>query len=266
MRYFLHIAYNGKSYRGWQRQPNVVTVQEVLEKALQAMFHQKISCMGCGRTDAEVHASQFFLHIDVATSWDFDSIFRLNKMLPDDIAVFDFIPVASTAHAQLDAVERTYDYFIHFYKDPFLNNRSSLYLLKELDFEAMKNAANLLLQYTNYRSFCKRPDLYKHTLCEVSAARLFIDKKQDRLRFQITANRFLQTMIRSIMGRLLEVGKKQLSLDSFESILAKQKTLKHNSLAYPQGLYLSKVNYPYLNISPRTIFYTQEKEGFWREI
>ncbi len=266
MRYFIHLAYNGKAYRGWQRQPDVVSVQEVLEQQLKLMLHQPITCIGCGRTDAEVHASQYFMHIDVEAELDFDAVFRLNKMLPDDIAVFDFIPVEEKAHARYDAKLRTYDYFLHFYKNPFLKDHSSFYQLKSLDFAAMQKAATLLTKYQDFRSLCKRPDLNKHTLCEIKDARLFLNAKGTRLRFQISSNRFLQAMIRLIMGQLLEVGTGKSTLATFESILAEQKPLRYFTLAYPQGLYLSKVNYPFLNVPTKVEFSTPEVEEYWQAI
>src|SRR6185369_12831579 len=122
------------------------------------------SIMGCGRTDAQVHASQFFFHTDIKDPWDFDLLFRINKNLPSDIAVFEIIPVEENQHARFDAIARTYDYFIHTYKDPFLSGVSSLYLERNLDLEEMRRAVTLLTQYNDYRAFCKSPAGYKHTI------------------------------------------------------------------------------------------------------
>nr|HPH46379.1 tRNA pseudouridine synthase A [Chryseolinea sp.] len=138
MRYFFHIGYHGHFYRGWQRQPNVRNVQHVIETTLTNILKTPTSAMGCGRTDAQVHASQFFFHTDVQNAWDYDLMFRVNKALPDDIAVFEIIPVEENQHARFDATLRTYDYFIHTYKDPFLTTLSSFYLLKNLNIDKMK--------------------------------------------------------------------------------------------------------------------------------
>ena len=119
MRYFFHIGYNGSNYRGWQRQNKAISVQQIFEENLSLVLKHPITCIGCGRTDAEVHANQFFFHIDVTQDWDFDLLLRLNIMLPRDIAVFDIIKVEDNSHAQFDAISRTYNYFIHTYKDPF---------------------------------------------------------------------------------------------------------------------------------------------------
>jgi len=210
--------------------------------------------MGCGRTDAQVHATQFFFHIDVKNTWDYDLLFRVNKMLPDDIAIFEIIPVNDNQHARFDATQRTYDYFIHTYKDPFLNSTSSWYPEKDLKLDAMKKAVTLLTKYDDYRAFCKSPNVYPHTICKVSSSTLFADSKGDRLRFQISADRFLGRMVRLIVGKLIQIGNGELSADEFESYLITKKTPKILNVAYPQGLFLSKVTYPYLDIPQRTTF------------
>jgi tRNA pseudouridine38-40 synthase len=231
-----------------------VSVQEILEKALCKLFKTPVAILGCGRTDAQVHASQFFFHMDIEKEWDFDLFFRLNKILPDDIAIFDIIPMQGRPHARFDAIQRTYDYFIHFYKDPFLSEFSSLYPQRNLDLDKMKGAVALLPLYNDYRAFCKCPDRIDHTLCYVTAASLFADANGDKLRFYISANRFLSKMIRIIVGRLLEIGRGEMSVDEFEYYLANKETPKIIIPAFPQGLYLSKVTYPYLDIPARTTF------------
>ena len=254
MRYFLHIAYDGTNYRGWQRGPNALGVQEVIELALAKQLGVKTPVVGCGRTDAQVHASQFFFHIDVAHRLNSNLLFRLNKSLPADIAVFDIIEMDGLPHARFDAIQRTYDYFIHTYKDPFLSGVSSLYLGKNLDLRAMKQAVELLPNYSDYRAFCKSPNKYEHTICHVSEARLYTDARADKIRFHISSNRFLGGMIRIIVGKLLKIGTGHLSVAEFENYLSSKQTPKIIIPAYPQGLFLSKVTYPYLDLPPRTEF------------
>lgn len=254
MRYFVHIAYNGLQYAGWQRQPGIMNVQGVIEHALSQIFKTPVAINGCGRTDAQVHASQFFFHMDLEKEWDFDLVFRLNKALPKNIAVFDIFPMEGTPHARFDAVQRSYDYFMHTYKDPFLSGLSSFYLLKDLNFEAMKAAVALLPKYKDYRAFCTSPDKYEHTLCFVRSAKLLVDDSGDKLRFQISANRFLGKMIRIIMGQLIKVGKGISSVDEFESYLISRQTPALITPAHPEGLYLSRVIYPYLDLAPRVDF------------
>ncbi|KIO77313.1 pseudouridine synthase [Pedobacter lusitanus] len=254
MRYFVHIGYNGLQYNGWQKQANVLNIQGVIENALSQIFKTQIFINGCGRTDAQVHASQFFFHMDIEKEWDFDLIFRLNKLLPMNIAVYDVIPMEGLPHARFDAVQRAYDYFLHTYKDPFLNGLSSYYLLQNLQWDKMKAAVALLPQYKDYRAFCTSPDKYEHTLCYVRSASLMVDAKEEKMRFQISSNRFLGKMIRIIMGQLLKIGKGLMSVDEFESHLISRETPALITPAHPQGLYLSKVTYPYLNLPPRVDF------------
>jgi len=254
LRYFFHIAYNGQHYNGWQKQPGIISVQEVLEKALFQIFKFPVPIIGCGRTDAHVHASQFFFHADIEPEFDFDLLYRLNKALPQNIAIFDIIKMEGLPHARFDAVQRKYDYFIHTYKDPFLSNQSSFYLEQNLDLQKMKAAVNLLPQYKDYRAFCTQPNKYEHTICNVMEADLFVNTKGDRIRFHIASNRFLSKMIRILMGKILKIGKGNLSIDEFESYLITLETPKLLDPAHPTGLYLSKVTYPYLNLEPRTEF------------
>jgi len=254
LRYFFHIGYHGTNYCGWQKHPEALSVQQVLETNLSKLLKVPIYISGCGRTDAQVHASQFFFHVDIEQEWDFDLFFRLNKILPDDIAVFDIIPTEGLPHSRFDTIQRSYDYFIHTYKDPFLSRFSSFYAERNLDLNKMKDAVALLPQYDDYRAFCKMPDRIDHTICHVSAASLFTDKDGDRIRFHISANRFLSKMIRIIVGRLLEIGKGEMSIDEFEHYLAEKITPQIIIPAYPQGLYLSKVTYPYLDLPVRSTF------------
>jgi len=269
LRYFFHIAFHGARYNGWQKHPGARSVQDVLETALSKLLKEPVAINGCGRTDALVHASQYFFHTDIENEWDFDLFFRLNKVLPDDIAVFEIIPMQGQPHARFDAVQRTYDYFIHTYKDPFLSNFSSLYPERNLDLDKMKAAVGLLPLYKDYRGLCKGPDRIEHTLCYVSSAGLYTDRNGDRLRFQITANRFLSRMVRIIVGRLLEIGRGEMSVDEFEYYLINKETPKLIIPAHPQGLYLSKVTYPFLDLPPASTFSSILKnfaDMEWQEI
>jgi tRNA pseudouridine38-40 synthase len=268
MRYFFHIGFNGRHYRGWQRQAKAHNVQQVMEGTLSQILKTPVFITGCGRTDAQVHASQFFFHVDIENPWDFDLVFRMNKTLPDDIAVFDIFPVTEDDHARFGATARTYDYFIHTYKNPFLNTVSSLYLEKNLHLDKMKQAVSLLPLYRDYRALCKSPDNYRTTICNVSSAQLMIDGNGDHIRFQVTADRFLGKMIRILVGKLLLIGKGELSVDEFERYLIEKKTPETLDPAFAQGLYLSKVTYPFLDIRPRSDFSTiiQGQVDSWQPI
>lgn len=263
MRYFFHIAYHGRQFRGWQRQPDVNSVQEVLERTLSNILKKPIAIVGCGRTDAEVHAAQFFFHLDLDQWPTFDLLFRLNKSLPEQIAVFDIIPVETRSHARFDAIQRKYDYFIHTQKDPFLRENSSFYQIETLDFEKMKVAAALLPTYRDYRAFCTQPDKNEHTLCKVSEALFYRNVDGSRIRFHITSNRFLAKMIRILVGKLLKIGQGELSIDEFESHLITLEPPKLFEVAHPTGLFLSKVTYPYLNLKPRANYMLDLRPEDW---
>lgn len=265
MRYFFHISFNGINYHGWQRQKSAISVREVFEANLEKVLKEPVECIGCGRTDAQVHASQFFFHIDVQKEWDFDLLFRINKMIPKDISVFDIIKVEAKQHARYDAISRTYDYFIHTYKDPFLIERSSYYPERNLNLDKMNQAVKLISKYSNFYSFCLSPEKHTSTNCQISSAKLFYNDKADRLRFQISSNRFIRGMIRIIIGKLLEIGTGKLSVEEFEHLLLNKIALYNTKPAYPQGLYLSKIIYPYLNLPPRSDF-TNSKFNEWIEM
>lgn len=252
MNYFLHIAYDGSKYRGWQRQPKARSVQETIEKALQKIFNTEITVYGCGRTDAGVHASQYFIHIKLDEAVNFDLKFRLNKNLPDDISVFDILSMDETQHCRYDAISRTYDYFIHLEKEPVLTRYSSFYEFRNLDLLAMQEATRLLTQYDDFKAICKQPDFYKHTRCTVTHAHLYVNANETRLCFNITANRFLRGMVRLCIYYLLEIGKGKLSVARFEQQLASMTTTKDLKPALPNGLHLSKVVYPYLDMPLRS--------------
>ncbi len=255
-RYFLHIAYRGSKYRGWQWQPDVEnTVQGVLEKTLEKIFKKHITIYGCGRTDAEVHASQYFMHINLENSFDFDLKERLNFMLPYDIAIYDVIQMPNNAHARYDAIERTYHYYIHFEKNPFLRFSSAYYPNYKYDFEKMLEVVSFYKTQNDFKSMCKKPAQYKSTLCRIDTVTLEKDEIKKQLIFKITANRFLQGMIRQLVGRMLDVGRGNLSLNELENCFKTGNKPKITTPAYPQGLYLYKVKYPYLDLKANLMIF-----------
>ena len=263
----MHLAYRGTAYRGWQRQPGVESVQEQVEQACSQVLGEPVVLTACGRTDAGVHARQFIAHCDLAHELVNDAVFRINKTLPDDIAVYEIIPVPEKAHARYDAISRTYDYFIHRYPDPFLQGSSALYEMKDVDMRAMAAGLALLPQYQDYAQLCKKPEQHNTTLCTVSQAQLFVANDQQLLRVRISANRFLMGMIRMLMHELLLVGQGQLDLETFRSYLAGKSGPQQRRLAYPQGLFLSRVVYPDLDVPVKTPLPSfVSEEAAWQEI
>ncbi|AZQ64932.1 tRNA pseudouridine(38-40) synthase TruA [Flammeovirga pectinis] len=252
MRYFIHLAYDGTNYRGWQFQPNVVSVQGTIEDRLKSIFKTDITVFGCGRTDAGVHSSQYFIHINLAEPLTFDLKFRLNKNLPEAIVVYDVIPMNDDQHVRFDATMRTYDYFIHTEKDILNSKFSSNYDVTALDIDVVQKAAKMLTSFDDFIGVCKKPHLYKHTRCNVTHAEVFVDREAKRLRFTITANRFLRGMIRLIVTNLLNVGKGRITLEEFEKVFTNKVTIIDTPPAYPSGLFLSKVEYPYLKMESKS--------------
>lgn len=257
MRYFLHFAYNGTNYRGWQRQPTAISVQQTLEETISKMIGEKTICVGCGRTDAEVHASKYFAHIEVEKAFTYDPVERLNRMLPNDIAIFDCIEMPARAHTQFDASNRSYEYRMHGRKNPFLRELSAYYPLSELNFEEMQKVIALLPKQEDYRAFCKTPDIYPTTICKVKTAELIVDDAKEYAIFRITSNRFLRGMIRLLVGNMILVGQGRMSFSVFEEHLKTGISPKFYTAAHPQGLYLSDVQYPFeelKSISDKSIF------------
>ncbi len=242
MRYFIVFSYFGKSYHGWQNQPNAITVQEVMEDAMSKLLREKIALVGAGRTDAGVHARQMYAHFDHEGEIDADGfIYRLNAFLPQDIAVCELIPVANSAHARFDAIERTYEYWVVQKKDPF-HWHTAHYVKHPLDVEAMNDAAKLLLDHSDFECFSKSNTDVHTYLCDVRKAEW--TAASDKLVFTITADRFLRNMVRAVVGTLLDVGVGKTDVDHVARIL----NSKNRSLAGPsvpaKGLYLTKIIYP----------------------
>ena len=245
-RYFIQIAYDGSLYHGWQIQPNAVTVQELLDKAMSTFFRQPIETLGCGRTDSGVHATTFYAHFDVENV-DQDKVFAavagINAMLPYQIAAKRIIPVADEAHARFDAVARAYEYYFHFEKDPFKLNRS--WLVKDkLDAELMNRAAKELLNYSDFSCFSKSNTQTFTNNCKIVKAEF--EERSDGLVFNIQADRFLRNMVRAIVGTLVRVGKKEIDVKDFKNIIDSKNRSNAGQSVPACGLYLVKVEYPYI--------------------
>lgn len=219
-RYFIQLSYDGSNYHGWQIQPNGSSVEETIEKALTTLLRQPVDITGAGRTDAGVNAKMMVAHFDVPEGVIADCSqlsYRLNRMLPPDIAIQKITPVGSDMHARFSAVSRTYHYFIHTAKDPFLR-RFSWEVHYQLDLKLMNEAAAYLLGEKDFKCFCKTGADVKTTICKVTDAR-FDKKDGNRIVFTITANRFLRNMVRAVVGTLIDVGRGKLTLEQFRGIV-----------------------------------------------
>jgi tRNA pseudouridine38-40 synthase len=245
VRLFAQISYKGKHYHGWQNQPNAITVQSATEKAFNVVLREtEFNCTGCGRTDSGVHAKQFYFHFDTNEKVDVDKlVFKVNAILPEDIVVHRLIDVPEGSHTRFDAVSRTYQYYIHQKKNPFLTD-ISYYNTRRLDLEAMNEACSCLLNYADFTSFSKVNTETKTNNCDIKKALWKLEGES--LVFEITANRFLRNMVRAIVGTMIEVGVGKITIDQFEKIIENKDRGKAGTSVPGHGLFLTKVSYPYI--------------------
>jgi tRNA pseudouridine38-40 synthase len=218
-------------------------VQAELEKAMSTVFEEKISLTGCGRTDTGVHARDFYAHFDSEDlkSAHPDRTFKLNSFLPSDIGIKRIIKMNPEAHARFDAISRTYKYYISTSRDPFNADRS-YYLYGNVDVDLMNKGAAILFDYNDFGCFSKTHTQVKTNICKIQEA--YWSKQDNLLIFTIKADRFLRNMVRAIVGTLLDVGRKKITLEEFRTII-ENKDRKAAGFSVPaQGLFLEKVEYP----------------------
>ncbi|MBQ4916469.1 MAG: tRNA pseudouridine(38-40) synthase TruA [Muribaculaceae bacterium] len=246
MRYFLKLAYNGANYHGWQSQPNAESVQECIEKALSMVLREPIAITGAGRTDAGVNAAVMYAHFDVNEPLKDTTtlVMRLNSILGKDIAIYDVLPVHDDAHARFDATARTYKYFVHTEKSPFLYPFSWKSTCK-LDFDLMNEAAELLKGYTDFTSFSKLHTDVATNNCKITHARW--EQEGGQWVFTITADRFLRNMVRAIVGTLVDVGRGKLTIEQFCQVIEKKDRCSAGTSMPGNALFLWKVEYPYID-------------------
>lgn len=248
-RYFLHLAYNGSKYSGWQIQPNAPTVQAEIEETLNRLYNQEINVVGCGRTDAGVHALDFYAHLELPNDRieAKELVFKLNNMLSSPIVIYNMIQVEENAHARFDADSRSYVYKMTFAKDPFnLNTSYKFDQSGQPDFSLMNEAAAILLDYKEFYPFCKSHadvDTYR---CKVSKSE-WKKVSENEWHYNIKADRFLRGMVRLIVGMTLNVGLGRLELGKVRTALEKQERLERAWSVPAAGLYLNKITYPYIS-------------------
>lgn len=242
MRYFIYFAYNGTAYHGWQIQPNGVSVQEMLEKALSIALQAKTEVLGAGRTDAGVHAEMMVAHFDSDNDIVLTDGFvrKINNILPFDISVDKIIPVAPDAHARFDAVSRKYEYRLVMHKNVFKRD-VSVRMIFPLDFDLMNQAAAKLFLYTDFTSFSKLHTDAKTNNCKIMQAEWV--QRGDEWVFIIKADRFLRNMVRAIVGTLLEVGRGKMSVDEFCQVIEAKDRCKAGVSVPARGLFLVEILY-----------------------
>lgn len=242
MRYFIEIAYDGKLYHGWQKQPNAMTIQEEVEACFAKIFQEEIKLTGAGRTDTGVHARHLVAHFDREQVFDRQHlIYKLNRMLSSAIVVHRIYEVHSEAHARFDAVKRTYKYYISTKKDPFTHDYA-WFVPGDLNIELMNEACEILKSHHDFQCFSKvKTDVYTYN-CEIYEAGWL--KKNNHFLFTIVADRFLRNMVRAIVGTLVEIGQGKKTLSDLEQTLASKNRSKAGKSVPAKGLFLHKISYP----------------------
>ena len=242
MRYFITLSYDGTRYHGWQVQPNGISVQGELQRGLSLLLRQPVAVTGAGRTDAGVHARMMVAHFDTEADVDCPQLaYKLNKLLPRDIAVQQVKLVADDMHARFSARARTYYYYIHTQKSPFLCHYSCQ-MHYQLDFSLMNQAAALLLEYDDFGAFCKSHADVKTTLCTVTKAE-WRPLADGQWVFEISANRFLRNMVRAVVGTLIEVGRHRLTLDAFRRVIETGRRTEAGESMPANALFLQSIEY-----------------------
>lgn len=248
-RYFIHLAYRGEPFHGWQSQPNAVSVQSTIEEALSTIMRMPIKIVGAGRTDAGVNAHSMVAHFDVENGIaNPDGIVRgLNSLVGRDIAIYSIKQVPDNAHARFDATSRTYHYYAHSQKSPF-DYPLSWQAPATLDYDKMNEAAKILLTTSDFTSFAKLHADNKTNICRVTEAR-WKPLGEGRWVFVITADRFLRNMVRAVVGTLVEVGRGKITVEEFKEIIDAKDRCSAGTSMPGHALFLWNVTYPYYNSS-----------------
>lgn len=242
MRRFIQLSYDGAAYHGWQKQPNARSVQQTLQEALSTLLQTDIEVVGAGRTDAGVSARMMVAHFETDKACDNEQlVYKLNKLLPHDIAVQRIWEVSDEMHARFSATSRTYHYYIHTRKDPFVRQYSWLVTFP-LDFARMNEAASRLPDFDDFTSFSKVNTDTKTNLCNVTEAR-WTQEGENTWRFTITANRFLRNMVRAIVGTLIEVGRGRMTVDEFCQVIEQRNRCSAGDSVPGHALFLVDVSY-----------------------
>ncbi|HNW70067.1 MAG TPA: tRNA pseudouridine(38-40) synthase TruA [Bacteroidales bacterium] len=242
-RYFIKLSYDGSRYHGWQQQDNAMSIEHKLNVALNTILRQEVKITGCGRTDAGVHAKEFYAHFDAEQAVEAGEkmVYNLNSLLPDDIVIDNIFKVKPEAHARFSATKRTYRYFINSKRNPFSKDYE-YFFFRKLDMGLMNEACNILIEHKDFSCFSKTHTQVNNFFCTIYEARW--ETQDSRYIFTITANRFLRNMVRAIVGTMLDVGLHKISLEEFRKIIEKGSRSEAGMSVAAKGLFLTKVEYP----------------------
>jgi tRNA pseudouridine38-40 synthase len=242
MRYFIEFAYDGSSFFGYQIQPNEISVQEELEKALSTILREPIKTTGAGRTDTGVHAKKMFAHFETEQNLGENLVYKLNSFLSENISIKRIFEVAEDMHARFSATFRTYEYYISIKKDPFTVHSSwQTWRQKPLNIEVMNEACKILFEYEDFTSFAKLHTDNKTNICKIYKAEW--QQSGNQLKFTISADRFLRNMVRAIVGTMVEIGTGKLQPTDLRKIIEDKYRNSAGVSAPAQGLFLVDVGY-----------------------
>jgi tRNA pseudouridine38-40 synthase len=240
-RFFLELSYKGTRYSGFQVQENANTIQSEIEKALTVLLREKVTCTGSSRTDAGVHGLQNYFHFDFDGLIPAGTMYRLNAILPADIAVQSLRLMGAAAHCRFDAVARRYQYVLYERKDPFLEDRAWFYPYP-LDQALLDEAARQVKQTLDFTSFAKRNSQVKTFDCRIMESAW--ERTAAGWIYRVQANRFLRGMVRGLVGTMLQAGRGNLSLEEFKAVIEGKNNQEADFSAPGKGLYLVEVIYP----------------------
>lgn len=244
-RYFIHLAFDGTFFHGWQSQPNGQTVQETLEDALTMMLSESVALTGAGRTDTGVHANSFYAHFDIyrnlAENEQTKLVYKLNRYLCPSLSVFEIFKVKPSVHARFSAISRTYTYHVSTLKDPF-RHLYQYYLHVPLDLELMNHGASLIKESSDFTSFSKVDTDTRTNICRISFASW--EERGNEIVFTITADRFLRNMVRAIVGTLIDLGLRKINLEDLRKIIESRNRSNAGESVPGNGLFLQDIIYP----------------------
>ena len=243
MRILLKISFVGSAYHGWQVQPNAITVQEVMQNALESLYNKRPPLTGCSRTDAGVHANEFYCHYDAPSDIPLKGIVAaLNSFLPNDIAVLSAEYVEPDFHARYSAKSKNYIYKIHNSDtiNPFISDRM-LHIERKLDIDLMNEFCSRIVGEYDFIGFSSSGRTVTDTVRTITDCK--VSKIGDEITLSVTANGFLYNMVRIITGTAICVSDGKIDpIKTKEIILSKDRN-RAGFTAPAHGLYLNKVIY-----------------------
>lgn len=242
-RFMVRCSYNGTRYHGWQAQPDVAkTIQGEIESILSKLHQDDIAIVGCGRTDAGVHARDYVFHFDSPIADEQLFLYKLNRMSKDDLLFREVTTVSSDFHARFDAQSRSYQYIVLGFLDPFRQETSYYFpQFKDIDQGVLREVASLFVGEHDFSTFCKTHTDVSHKWCTVTSCTWTFDDSQ--YTFDITANRFLRGMIRLMVGVSLRAAIGMIPVSDIEKAFASKERITQDWSAPAKGLFLDHIIY-----------------------